>query len=73
MTSIRLTIDVLKTLDYLAKTSRDKQRLDEEKSTHMTRKVNVTLNATKGQAVAHADRYQNKIRKSEQQVHFQSE
>jgi len=63
-------MDAHKTLDYLAKTSRDKQRLDDEKPTHVTRKVDVTLNPTKGKVIVHADRYQNKMRKSEQQVHF---
>jgi hypothetical protein len=68
--SIGLT-DVRQTLDYLAKTSRDKQCLDEEKPTRVARKFDTTMNA-KGQVVAHADRYQNKIRKGDQ-VHFHSD
>ncbi|KAF7970074.1 hypothetical protein HWV62_25050 [Athelia sp. TMB] len=55
------------TLDLLAKTSRDGQRLDKEKPTQTRKNVVAHWDAQKGQMVAKVDRYQNKMRTSQQQ------
>ena len=61
-------LSTLKTLDLLAKTSRDGQRLDREKPTQTRKNVVAHWDAQKGQMVAKVDRYQNKMRTSLQQV-----
>jgi len=55
------------TLNLLAKTVRDAQRLDEKKPMQVTRDLDTTYNPKNGQVRGKADKYQNKVRKAANQ------
>lgn len=67
---MRIEVDLisLETLNLLAKTIRDGQRLDEMKPTQVTRNLTTSYDLKKKQLQANADKYRDKVRKSEHQV-----